>query len=835
MDWKDLRFGLRMLAQQPAFTAVAVLTLALGIGANTAIFTLFNAILLQSLPVRDPARLVLFNDGTGEGTSTTTSPPTGRWTLFSFESYEFLRDQSLPFEGLAAVRSGESPVSARLGGIEGQQAQRAQAHPVSGNYFAVLGVDAVLGRTLTPDDDRPNAAPVAVVSHGFWTDRLHADPAIVGKTAILNGTAFTIVGVTPREFFGERVRRPPDFWVPLTSQPQIEVRPSFVDRTDAYWLSLIGRLKPGATRVQAQGAATGALQHFLGDKEGAKLTDERRREIKESRVELVDGAAGVSSLRYLYSEPLRMLLAVVALVLALACANVGNLLLSRAAARRAELTVRMALGAARGRIIRQLLTESCLLAILGAICGIVLARWSVSVLIALMASKTTPVHATLDARVLGFTILVTVLAAILFGLAPALSGARTDLVAAMKGGAARGTTAARGRLTQALVVAQIAISLVLLVGASLFARSLLNLEQQPLGFDQDHVLLARLNPRLAGYKPNDVAMLHRRLYDRIATMAGIRSATLARYSPLGGSNSVNSASVEGYTPKPDESVQLETQIVAPSYPETLGMPLVKGRAIGLQDTSASGKVAMVNEAFVRHFFGDQNPIGRHVGFGTAAERPIEIVGVLRDARFHDDRQEVKPIVFTALLQEATQFALDVEVEVRTIGDPFGVAAALRQTIAQVDPNLPVNDPKTLRDQVSANFDSQRLAARLVGAFGVLALLLAAVGLYGVVTQGVARRTNEIGVRMALGAERRDVVGMVLGEIVVLLGIGLVIGIPVALAAMRLVASQLYGLSTAAPLAFALAIVILSIVALGTGLFPARRAASVDPMVALRYE
>jgi predicted permease len=458
----------------------------------------------------------------------------------------------------------------------------------------------------------------------------------------------------------------------------------------------------------------------------------------------------------------------------------------------------------------------------------------VTLLLALITSSSSPVHPALDGRVLVFTIAVTFVAAALFAVGPALAGARADLVTSLKAGG-RGATTGRARrgASQALVVAQIAISLVLLVGASLFSRSLFNLEQQPLGFDQEHVLLARLNPRLAGYQPDDVSVLYRRLYDRIAALPGIRAATVARYSPLGGFNSVNSGVVEGYVPKPGESVEFETQIVGPSYPETLGMSLVRGRAIGLQDTPAAAKVAMVNEAFVRRFVGDQNPIGRHIGIRRVRE--IEIVGVLKDARFQSDRQPIRPVVFTALFQEASQFALDAEVELRTGGDPGAAAGELRQAIASVDSNLPVNEPKTLRDQVSANFNGQRLAARLVGAFGALALLLACVGLYGIVAQGVARRTNEIGVRMALGAERRDVVRMIFAEILILLGIGLGIGVPAAFGAARLVASQLYGLSAASPVSFAFAVVVLSAVALITGLVPALRAAHVDPIVALRYE
>ena len=834
MMWKDVRYAVRMLARQPAFTLVAVLTLALGIGANTAIFTLFDAVLLQSLPVREPNRLVLFDDSMSSGTSTG-SVPVGRWTLFSHESYQFLRDQRLPFESLAALRSGETAVAVRLPGLSGQQAERAQAHLVSGSYFAVMGVDAAMGRTFAPEDDRPNAAPVAVISYQFWSDRLHSDPAIVGKTAIVNGTSVTIAGVAPREFFGERVQRPPDFWIPLVFQPQIELRPSYLEKTNAYWLNLIARLPSGGTRAQAQVAATHALQQFLTGTEGSKLTPDRAREIKESRIELVDGAAGVSFLRFRYSEPLHILLAVVALVLLLACANVGNLLLSRAAVRRAEMSVRRALGATRGRLVRQMLIESGLLAASGAVCGVLLARWAASLLAAAIVSNGSPVHAGLDLRVLAFTLAVTALSAVVFGLMPAVSAAGEDMVTALKAGGRGSARNGGNRLTAALVVAQIAISLVLLVGANLFTRSLLNLEHQPFGFDDDHVLLARISPRLAGYTQDNVAMLHRRLYDRISTLPGIRSATIARYSPLGGSRSINSGVVEGYQPKPGASVEFETQIVGPSYPETLGMPLLRGRAIGLQDGAGAQNVAMVNDAFVRQFMPDENPIGRHFGFGDSGAGDIEIVGVLKDARFQDDREAVKPVVFTALLQNASQFALETEIELRTNGEPTGAAAELRRAVAEIDPNLPMNDPKTLHSQVSANFDSQRLGARLVSTFGLLALVLACVGLYGVITQGVERRTNEIGIRMALGAQRREVMWMILRDVLVLLAIGVAVGVPMALGAVRFIASQLYGVSAAAPSSVALAAAVLGVVAVVTGMLPARRASRVDPIVALRAE
>ena len=834
---QDLRFALRMLAREPSFAAAAVLTLALGIGANTAIFTLFNAILLEPLPVREPRRLVLFTASPGEGTSTG-SPPTGAWRLFSTEVYDFLRRQSLPFESLAAVRSGEAPVSVRIPNQPDQngRAQRGQAHLVSGNYFTAMGVRALLGRTLTDEDDRSSSPPATVVSHRFWTQRLGASPTGIGSVVVLNGTAFTIVGVTPPEFFGERLRRPPDFWMPLAFQPHIELRRSFLDSTDVYWLNLIGRLAPGAMRSQAQTATTAALRQFLTSAQAAPLTDERQREIQESRVELVDGAAGVSGLRSQYSEPLRVLLAAVVMVLLVACANVGNLLLSRAAARQSDITVRIALGATRSRLIRQSVTESLLLAGLGAVCGVVLARWVVTALLPLVASPTTPVNVGLDLPVLAFTIAITGATGVLFGLAPALYTGRAQAVDAITS-RARGATLGRrtARLLQAFVVGQLALSLVLVVGAGLFARSLVELERRPLGFAPDHVLLARINPRLAGYTPANAGALHRKLYDRLNALPGVR-ATIARYSPQSGSRSSNSATVAGYTPQPGESVEFEGIQVAPSYPDALGMRLVDGRAIGVQDGPGAPKVAMVNETFARHFFPGQPAPGHRFGFGGPSDAAnIEIVGVLQDARFHDAKDEIEPMVFLPLFQEVSQFALTAEIAARTTGDATAIGNELRRAVAEVDPNLPVDEVKTLDAQIATTLNSQRLAARLVTLFGALALLLAAVGLYGVVTQSVVRRTGEIGVRMALGAQRRDVLWMILRDALQLVAMGFAIGIPAAIGATRLVASQVYGLSAAAPASFALAVAILALVAAATGWLPARRATRVDPVLALRHD
>jgi len=840
----DCRFTLRTLRKSPGFTAVVVLTLALGIGANTAIFTIFDAVLLQSLPVREPSRLVLFTDDTSEGTYSGDSP-TNRWESFSTDVSNYLRKQSLPFESLAAFRSGEATVTVRLAdSATTGPVERAQTHLVSGNYFSTMGVDALIGRTLNPNDEQPNAAPVGVVSYGYWKQRLHGDPAAVGKIAYLNGSPFTIVGVAPPEFFGERIRRSPDFWVPLVFQPQIELVPSYLERTDAYWLYLIGRLSDGATRAQAQAATTAALQQFLMDKEGSKLTDTRKRAIRRSYVELIDGSKGISLLRFLYSQPLHILLAVVAMVLLIACANVGNLLLSRASARQTEISVRLALGGSRLRLIRQLLTESILLAVMGAAFGLLLAHWAVNILLALVTGNSplkpmgnSPLNPHLNLLVLGFTILITLIAGILFGLAPAFSAGRTDLAESLKA-AVRSVTGDRRRVSAAhsLIVAQIVTSLVLLVGANLFARSLFNLEKQPLGFDQDHVLLVGIDTRMANYKPENVAQLYRQLSARLSALPGVKAVTMAHYSPMSGSSSTNNFSIQGLEEKPGENMSVENVLVGPSYVETMGMSLLQGREIGVQDGLGAPKVAMVNEAFARAYFPGQSPLGHHFDIGKPKDTgEYEIVGVLRDAQFHDVKDKIMPMVFPAIMQDTTQTALSSGIILRTVGDPKSMAATVRKGVADVDPNLPVTRSRVLSSQIASTFDVERVAAELVSFFGGLALLLACVGLYGVVAQGVSRRTNEIGVRMALGAGAADILWMVLRNTAALLGLGLTIGIPTALAAAHVLKSQLFGVGAADALSFATAVSILASVAILAGLLPARRASHVDPMVALRYE
>jgi predicted permease len=832
--WQDARYGVRLLRKNPGFTVVAVLTIALGIGANTAIFALFDALLLESLPVRQPSQLVLFSDATDEGTYTNSSQHIGQWVRFSKESYEFLKSQPLPFESLCAFRSGTATVSVRTPGqSEDAQVRRAVAHLVSGNYFATMGVDAEFGRTFSDEDNRASAPPVAVVSNSYWRHGLNSDPSAVGKVVILNGLPVTIVGVAPSEFFGERVRAAPDFWLPFVFQPQIELRESYLERSDTYWLSLMGRLQPGATREQARIAATIALQQYLTSQAGTQLTAERKQGIERTYIRLYEGGAGISGLRLQYSKPLHVLLVVVAMVLLIACANVGNLLITRAAARQTEISVRLTLGASRDRLLRQLLTEGFLLATMGAGAGLLIGYWGTQGLVALTDLGSSPMQPRLNPLVLALTLGITLFTGIFFGLAPALQAGRTDLLTALKAGGRGATNQRKFAITHGLILAQITISLVLLVGATLFSRSLLNLEHEPLGFDPNNVLIASINPRIAGYKPTEVAALYRRLFDRLNGLPGVKVATIARFSPLSGHVSASNVhAVEGYSARPHESMGVSDVLVGPDYPRTLGIPLLLGREINLRDTGGSARVAMVNEAFVRHYFPAESPIGHRFEYG---DQSYEIVGVLKNVLFEDARIKARDMIFRALLQDQTQEAMTAELELRTISDPGAMASQVRKAVSQEDSKIPVTGVQSLRDQVGDSFSEERLAAQLVSLFGGTALFLACIGLYGVTAQAVARRTNEIGVRRALGARGRDILGMILHETGLLLGGGLLLGLPLSYAASRAISSQLFGLGPGDTLSFTVAVAALASVMALAGFLPARRATRVDPVVALRYE
>jgi predicted permease len=835
--FKDIRYGFRGLLRRPAFTVVALVILALGIGANTAIFTLLNAVVLKPLPVTKPDELVLFNDLPNEGTSTRDEGdiPTGRTERFSYAAYRYFREHDSSFQELSAFRGGESRISVRRPDAQaGQAAERASAHLVSGNYFTVLGVNAMQGRVLANEDDSAAASPAAVISNGYWQQKLNSDPQVVGKNVLLNGTGFTIVGVMPPEFFGTRVRRSPDFWLPLAFQPQVELRKSYLDDKDIYWLNMIGRLKPGIRIEQAQAGVNVELRQYLTERAGSQLNDDGRLAIQNSFVTLVSGARGLSGLRFFYSKALRMLMVIVALVLLIACANVGNLLLSRAAARQAEISLRQALGASRWRLVRQLLTESLLLAAIGGIAGIILAQWGVSLLVSRLAA-TSPLDVKPDASVLLFTLGISLFSGVLFGIAPALRATSTDLTSALKEKSSQGRKR-RFNLGSTLVVTQVALSLILLVGAGLFARSLIKLQQENLGFNRDNVLLVSVDTRLAGYKANELSAVYRQLHERLGALPNVSSVTIASYSPMQGSSTNSTVTVRGYTPAKDEDTAVSDMMVGPNFSETLGVPLFMGRDIGLQDTPTSQKVAVVNQAFAQSYFHDQNPIGRRATFDENSDKnDFEIVGVIGDSKYDSAKAKPDRTVFRPILQVQDQQTFANVFELRTAGDPLNLSAEVRAAIAQVNDKLPIGNITSLRVQTDDALKQEKLIAQLVSFFGLLGLLLSCVGLYGIMTHAVLRRTNEIGIRMALGAERRDIIWMVLKESLLLVAIGIVVGVPAALASARLISSQLFGLKPSDPTTLATAALLLTVVAALAGYLPARRASRVNPLVALRYE
>jgi len=835
--FKDIRFGFRGLLKRPAFTVVALVILALGIGANTAIFTLLNAVVLKPLPVNKPDELVFFNGDASEGTSTMAEGdvPTGPIRRFSYDSYRYFREHDPSFQELSAFRSGESRVSVRRPETQaGEAAERASAHLVSGNYFAVLGVNAMQGRVINDADDAPAAPPTAVISNLYWKQKLNSDPQVVGKHVLLNNTAFTIVGVMPPEFFGARVRRAPDFWLPLAFQPQVELRQSNFEDQNVYWLNMIGRLKPGIQLGQAQAAVNVELQQFLTNKAGSKLNDEVRLAIQNTYIKLAPGARGISGLRFFYSQALRMLMVIVGLVLLIACANVGNLLLSRAAARQAEISLRQALGSSRFLFIDTVPTESLLLAVIGGIAGIILAQWGVSLLVSRLAA-TSPLDVRPDAKILLFTLGISLVSGVLFGIAPALRATSTDLTSALKEKSSQGRKR-RFNLGSALVVTQVAISLILLVGAGLFARSLIKLQQENLGFNRENVLLASLDMRLAGYKPAELGAVYRQLHERLSALPNVTSVTIGSFSPMQGSSTNSTITVRGYTAAKDEDTSVTDMQIGPNFAETLGVPLLLGREIGLQDTPTSEKVAVVNQAFAKSFFHDENPIGRRATFEEKSDKDdFEIVGVIADSKYDSAKGKPDRTVFRPIFQVQDQQTFQNVFELRTAGDPLSLSAAVRATVAQVNDKLPIANITSLRLQTDEALNQEKLITQLVSFFGLLGLLLSCVGLYGIMAHAVVRRTNEIGIRMALGAERRNIIWMVLKESLLLVAIGLAVGIPAAWAAAHLIASQLFGVNPTDPVTLITAVVSLTAVAASAGYLPARKASRVNPLIALRYE
>ncbi|MGH8638094.1 MAG: ABC transporter permease [Burkholderiales bacterium] len=788
---------------------------------------------MSTLPVRDPQSLVMLTNPAASGVGV--GSQRGERALLTYPEFLQLRDQTTVFSGLMACQSGLERIQAR---VDGGGPEEIRARMVSAEYFSTLGVPAVMGRTFSPDDDP--AAPYAVINYDFWERRFGRRADILGTRITIRNGVFSIIGVAPPSFFGETVGQRPDVWLPLTMQPAVlpgrdwlHDNPGNLEKV--MWLHVFARLKPGVAIEKAQAAANVVFQQGLAAYYGSALTTEAQKRFMDQRLKLQPAATGASQIRGQFGEPLIILLAAAGLVLLIACANLGNLLLARATARTREISVRLAMGASRGRLIRQLLTESMLVAFLGGIAGLA-AAWMLRIGLLRLVSDTIHLPVAADARVLGFVFALTLAAGLILGVLPALRTMSVDAADGLKA-QGRGLTASAAwlRAGKAVVVGQLALSLPLLVGAGLLLRTLHNLQQVDLGYPKERLLILEVDAETAGYQESRRVVLFQQLLERLRAVPGVRAATYSNNGLFSGSDSGDQIAVEGYTPKGDSDRGSRYNHVGPDYFSALGIPILAGRGITEHDQPSSKKVCVINQAFAKRFFAGRNPLGMHVTQIYGNQRnTFEIIGVAQDSRGNNLRGEVEHRFYVPAARPI--FALDsASFAIRTVAKPSSVIAAVRQTILSLDPNLPITVAKPLGELVDGRMVQDRLLARLSMAFGVVALLLAAIGLYGVLSYGVARRTNEIGIRKALGAQHDAVMAMILRETGLLLAVGLVVGIALSAAGLRLITSRLYGLAPADPMAFAVAVAVLAGVALVAAWLPAYRASRVDPLVALRYE
>ena len=821
----SLRFAARTLARNPAFTAAAVLSLALGIGDNTAIFTIADQMLLRLLPVEDPRSLVLltwkgqFIGGTSRGLNDT----------FAYPMYKDLRDGNPGLLTGIAARYQDS-VDVAYGG----PAQRAVGELVSGNYFDVLGVTAAIGRTLTPEDDKiKDAEPYIVLGYSYWQRRFGGDASILNKVIDVNGRPMTVIGIAQRGFGGFETMSPSDLFLPMAMKTTLTPTWDDMARRNSIWLKIFARLKPGVTVEAAQAALQVPYHNSLEqDLQSVPWGGERRATYLKNTIQLKDASKGFGQVQDMFAKPLKVLLAMVGTLLLIACVNVANLLITRATARRKEIAVRLSLGSSRAALVKLIMNESVLIALAGGLFGLVLSSWIASSLVRMLPfdNMRTAITTTPDARILLFTAGLSLLTALLFGLAPALQASRSDLVTTLKnesGALAGGHT----RMRRVLVAAQVTLALLLLVGAGLFARSLYGLLSIDTGIRTDSLLEFSIDPSLHKYPPQRSQDLFQALKSNLEHIPGAVAASAASFPLLANEAWENTISVEGYQPAPKEDMQARWNQLLPGFFSALGTPLIAGREFTERDTQGAPKVTIVNETFVKRFYPNQNPLGRHVGFG--AKPSIEIVGVVKDVKYADLKEPLKPATFTPALQDAKPSAMTFYV--RSAGNPKALAQAARQALARLDPALPVYDLKTVQTQIDETHFIDRLFAMLSAAFGFLATTLAAVGLYGVTAYAVTRRTQEIGVRMALGAGRQSILGLVMREVLLLTAAGIVVGILAALALGRLVESQLFGLKAADPAVLAAAVVVIAAISALSGYLPARRATRIDPLRALRYE
>lgn len=821
--YQDLRYALRMLRKNPAFSVVVISTLALGIGANAAMFSLTDRVLLQKLPVNNPDQLVLL--------STQAPFETEPVSSFSYPMYQDLRDRNEVFSGIIA-RGGIS-----MNVSSGDQNERVSSDMVSGNYFDVLGVRPWAGRLFTPEDDRTQGAhPLAVISYGFWERRFGKDPSIIGKTILANEHPLTVIGVTPPNFYGVYLSSAPDVWVPLMMTPVFNpLPPTRLNSRTHQWLTVMARRKDGVPLAQAQ-ASLAVLYHQIREHDAAQLegvTAHYRDRYTSRQIIVEPGGQGFQTLQSEMRTALWMLFGATCFVLLILCANLTNLMMARATVRAPEIAIRLALGAGRLRLLRQWLTEGLLLSLLGGLAGIFVALWIRAGLLLFVPAQTRGnLNQPFGWRFAGFVILTSIAVGLLFSLAPALQAARAKSTPSLQLESRSFTAAGRLlSLRSGLVLLQVALSLPLLIGAVLLLKSLQNLRVVDTGFSKDNVLLASLNPSLNGYSTEKSRAFFDELLARTRALPGVRAVSLASDSPLSGGWDMTGISVEGYTPREDEKMDIDATYISPDYFKTLDIPLAAGRDFNAQDNVNGPKVTIINEKLARYFFGNSSPIGKRIS--TSGTLDTTIVGVVRDAKYINLREPMRRHFYLPVMQLPNLFALSLQIS--TNGNAASIAAAVRNQVKEIDPHLPVYNVKTLSSEIDQSLIQERMVSWLATSFGILATLLVVIGLYGVVSFSVVRRTREIGIRLALGAQRHQVFFMVMKHGVVLVLCGTLAGALASIGLSRFIRGMLFGVTPTNAVAFAVAVIGLIIVALLACYLPARRATKVDPLEALRYE
>jgi len=834
----DLRFTFRQWTKNPAFTAAIVLILALGIGANTAIFTVIDSVMLSTLPVKDPQHLVILTDPNFHGVITGGSR--GERTSLTYGEFEDLRDHNSVFSGLLAASAQVSRLDATIEGAGAPiSGGRILVSMVSGNYFSVLGVKALIGNTFTAAVDRTrDANPVAVISYAYWKDQLGGDPEILTRRIRLNKTSFSVIGVAPPGFFGETYGSVPSLWVPLTMQPEVRLRTDFLSLEQdpgrkIFWLQVIGRLKPGLSFGQARAGIETTFHQYLAS-QLPQLPQHAQAGFMDQHIPLTDGSHGASAIRQSVDAPLVFLMALVSLLLLIACANVANLLLARAMFRQKEVGIRVAMGAKPSRIVRQLLTESTLLSVLGGAAGLLVARWGDALLLRMVGTAAGDFDLHLDTRILLFTLGVSMLVGVIFGLAPAFSATRINLVAMLKG---VGGPEKPGRfvLGRVLVVTQIALSLLLLIVAGLFGHSFQKLAAVELGYDRNHLLTFGVPAAAAGFKGAEMRQLYDTLAERLRDLPKVRAVSYSMFDLLSGGESNVPISIDGIAGS-SRDMSANCDRVGPNYFTTIGIPILLGREIRPQDEGNGQRVAVINRTMAQYYFGDSNPVGRRISIpddSGSAPLDLVIVGVAADAKYHAAKE--KPVRRLYVPFFGTFEPTDAAFEIRTSGDPTAVVDAIRATVGKAAPSLPTIGVRIISQIADRQLNPDLILARLSGFFSILAAVLASTGIYGLMSYAVARRTREVGIRMALGAQRGNVLWLILSDTVLLALIGVLIGIPASIGAGKLLSSLLFGLGAADVPVLAAAAALMVAVAAAAGYLPARRATKVDPMVALRSE